>query len=50
MVREISHPYLMDVYEILQDKNNFYMACEMCKEGELTDFILKTNNTDENVA
>ena len=40
----------MEVYEILHDNENFYLACEVCKGGELEDLVTKGKKFDEKIA
>ena len=37
----------MEVYEILHDQHNFYIACELCKGGELYKWMLTTKVLSE---
>jgi calcium-dependent protein kinase len=34
-MRKLSHPNIIRVYEIYEDKANFYIVTELCKGGEL---------------
>ena len=49
MLREISHPHIMKVHEILQDRaGNSYMACELLGGGELQKRIDKGGISEKN--
>lgn len=39
VLSRLSHPNIMQIYEIFQDKTNFYIVTEFCKGGELLDII-----------
>jgi serine/threonine protein kinase len=43
ILQECIHPHVMNVYEILHDKNNFYVISELCKGGDLFDRIAKVD-------
>lgn len=47
IVSKLSHPSIMAVYEIFDDKLNLYIVTEYCKGGELFDEISKRGNFTE---
>ncbi|MCQ2821241.1 MAG: protein kinase [archaeon] len=44
VLSRLSHPNIMQIYEIFQDKANFYIVSELCKGGELLDKIEQSEN------
>lgn len=47
MLKELSHPNIMNVFEILHDKDNFYICMEILEGGEVFDRIEKKQNYSE---
>jgi len=45
IIENTSHPYIMRVYELLEDDNNYYIASEYLKYGELYDYVVENGNT-----
>ena len=41
ILKEVSHPHIMRVIELLHDKNNYYIVTELMEGGELFDRILE---------
>lgn len=44
----LSHPNLVNVNQIFQDSENYYIDMEYCENGELFDYIVKKNQLTEN--
>ena len=41
ILTKLSHPNIMQIYEVFQDKTSFYIVSEYCKGGELFDILSK---------
>ena len=41
ILSKLSHPNIMQIYEVFQDKTSFYIVSEYCKGGELFDILSK---------
>ena len=39
ILSKLSHPNIMQIYEVFTDKTNFYIVSEYCKGGELFDIL-----------
>ena len=50
ILSKLSHPNIMQLYEVYNDKTNFYIVTEFCQGGELFDAISKKGNFNENEA
>ena len=50
ILSKLSHPNIMQLYEVYNDKTNFYIVSEFCQGGELFDAISKKGNFNENEA
>ena len=50
ILSKLSHPNIMQLYEVYNDKTNFYIVSEFCPGGELFDAISKKGNFNENEA
>jgi calcium-dependent protein kinase len=50
ILSKLSHPNIMQIYEVFNDKTNFYIVSEFCQGGELFDQISKKGNFSENDA
>lgn len=44
------HPNIARVFELMEDKQNFYFVMEYCAGGNLLEKVLKLNNLTEKVA
>ena len=44
ILSKLSHPNIMQIYEIFDDNTNIYIVSEYCKGGELFDIISKKGN------
>lgn len=44
VMQRVCHDNLMNVYEILEDNNNFYFVCEFVQGGDLDNLINKLND------
>ena len=47
ILSKLTHPNIMQIYEIFDDKTNIYIVSEYCKGGELFDIIEKKGNFTE---
>ena len=47
ILSKLSHPNIMQIYEIFDDKTHMYIVSEYCKGGELFDIIEKKGNFTE---
>jgi len=43
VLEDISHPNIVRLFEILEDKTNYYVVSELMKYGELHDYANKRN-------
>ena len=50
IVSKLSHPSIMQVFEIFEDTTNVYIVSEYCKGGELFDIISKKGSFSEKEA
>ena len=50
ILSKLSHPNIMQIYEVFNDKTNFYIVSEFCQGGELFDAISKKGSFSENEA
>ena len=50
IVSKLSHPSIMEVYEVFEDTKKVYIVSEYCKGGELFDIISKKRNFSEKEA
>ena len=47
ILSKLSHPNIMQIYEVFQDKISFYIVSEYCKGGELFDILSKKGSLSE---
>ena len=50
ILSKLTHPSIMQIYEIYEDKANLYIVSEYCKGGELFDVISEKGTFSENEA
>ena len=50
IVSKLSHPSIMQVFEVFEDNTNIYIVSEYCKGGELFDIISEKGNFSEKEA
>ncbi len=50
ILKKLSHPHIMEVYEAYEDKNHFYIIAELCQGSELYEMILKKKTFHESDA
>ncbi|CAD8062946.1 unnamed protein product [Paramecium sonneborni] len=43
IIKQLNHENLMKVYEVFQTRNNTYIICELCSDGDLADILRTTN-------
>ena len=41
ILKEISHPNIIKLYEVYRDENNYYLIDEFCSEGELLKYLVE---------
>jgi len=41
ILKEISHPNIIKLYEVYRDENNYYLIDEFCSEGELLKYLIE---------
>ena len=41
VLANVNHPNIMRIYELLEDKVNYYVVTELLSGGELFDYIIK---------
>ena len=39
ILQEVDNPYVMRIYELLEDRNQYYVVSELVKDGELKDLL-----------
>ena len=47
ILSQLSHPNIMQIYEVFRDKSSFYIVSEYCKGGELFDILSKKGSLSE---
>lgn len=47
ILSKLSHPNIMQIYEVFQDKSSFYIVSEYCKGGELFDILSNKGSLSE---
>ena len=40
-LKNLSHPNIVKLFEVFEDRNNIYLVTELCSGGELFDEIVK---------
>ena len=50
ILSKLSHPNIMQIYEVYNDETNFYIVSELCAGGELFDTIEEKGTFDEGEA
>ena len=48
IISKLRHPNIVTVIQMIEDKENFYIVMENCKNGELFDYIVQNQNLGEN--
>ncbi|CAD8066867.1 unnamed protein product [Paramecium sonneborni] len=43
IIKQLNHENLMKVYEVFQTRNNIYLICEFCSDGDLANILSSTN-------
>ncbi|CAK65973.1 unnamed protein product (macronuclear) [Paramecium tetraurelia] len=49
ILKQLDHENLMKVYEIFETKNNTYIICEYCNDGDLANILEKSNFTQADI-
>jgi serine/threonine protein kinase len=47
VLEDISHPNIVYIFEILEDKDRYFIISELIKHGELYDYAKKRNKTGD---
>ena len=47
-MKKLNHPNIVKIYEIFDDKDNYYISMEYVSGGELFNYIVKNKRLDEN--
>lgn len=47
VLKRIDHPNVVKLYEVFEDEKRYYLVTEICKGGELFDFIVSKGNFSE---
>ena len=47
ILSKLSHPNIMQIYEVFQDQSSFYIVSEYCKGGELFDILSQKGSLSE---
>jgi calcium-dependent protein kinase len=50
ILKKLTHPNIMQIFEFYEDKKNFYIITEICEGGELFDQIVKKGSFTEDEA
>ncbi|KAI8089890.1 kinase-like domain-containing protein [Halteromyces radiatus] len=45
----LKHPYLLGLERVIHEKNHVFMVMELCDQGDLFDFVVQQDKSDENV-
>ena len=45
ILEETTHPYIMRIYELLEDEIKYYIVSEYIRHGELYDFVQERCNS-----
>ena len=43
IMNEINHPNILHLYDFLESKNNYYLVVNFCNQGDMENFMEKTN-------
>ena len=49
-LKKLRHPNIIKIYDILENANNYYIAMELCANGELFSLIVKSKRLPEKTA
>lgn len=47
IIRQLNHPGIVQLYDLLKDENNYYIIMELCSSGELYEQILENERLSE---
>jgi calcium-dependent protein kinase len=47
VLRELSHPNILKVFEYFEDPHHFHLVTEVCTGGELLDYIANCSHLNE---
>ena len=50
VLQQLSHPHILNVFEVLEDGENIYIANELCEGGELFDRLIQVKKFNEESA
>lgn len=40
LLEQLTHPGIMQIYELLHDEQNYYIVCELVTDGTLFDYLV----------
>ena len=47
IIQKLKHPNIINVFQVIEDEENYYLIMEICKKGELFDYIVDNQNLTE---
>lgn len=50
ILKQLDHPNIVKVFEFYEDDDNIYIIEELCKGGELFDYIIQNKKISEKLA
>ncbi|KAJ6247818.1 protein kinase [Anaeramoeba flamelloides] len=50
ILQQLNHPNLIELYEIFEDDDNWYIVMEYIRGGELFDYVIKEKKVQESIA
>ena len=50
IIQRLKHPNIINVFHVIEDEENYYLIMEICKKGELFDYIIDNQNLTEKEA
>ena len=50
ILKNLTHPNILRLYEVFEDRKNIYLVTEYCEGGELFDEIIARGRFDEKEA
>lgn len=50
IMKQLEHPHIVKLYQVMQTKNMIYMVCEYANKGEIFDYIARHGRMEESRA
>ena len=47
LLQLVRHPHVVRLYEVLETENSYYLVTELCRGGDLMDYICARKRLDE---